>query len=415
MAGLWCLTGLHRAVNLKQAANRAPCQPGKTIVTDHAPTQTEALLARLIAFGVTSADSNLGLIDWVEHYLRALGFAVHLVPDEGGQKAGLYASIGPRRPGGVLLSAHSDVVPVVGQSWTRPPFDLTRDATRLYGRGTTDMKGFLASVLAAADLAARANLSEPFKIALSYDEEVGCLGIARMIGQLEPTIGLPRLAIVGEPTRMQVVIGHKGKFAWRMTATGRGGHSSLAPRFRNALYSMAGFLLALQEEQAELERSGIRDEDYDIPYSTLHPGIAAGGVALNVVPERARVDYELRNLPGDDPDAIQARLSARAAAIAARSGDQGALSIERVGGYPGFAIGADDPAVAEVRAWAGGTATTKVGFGTEASFFAQAGVPVVVCGPGAIEQAHQPDEYIEASQLAACDAMLARLVKALTA
>jgi acetylornithine deacetylase len=386
---------------------------GKIIVTDHSPTQTEALLARLVAFDVTSADSNLGLIDWVEHYLRSLGFAVHLVPDEGGQKAGLYASIGPRRPGGVLLSAHSDVVPAEGQTWTRPPFDLTRDGTRLYGRGTTDMKGFLASVLAAADAASRANLSEPFKIALSYDEEVGCLGIARMIGQLEATIGLPRLVIVGEPTQMQVAVGHKGKVAWRMTAKGQAGHSSLAPRYRNALFPMAEFLLALHEEQAVLAKSGVRDPDYDIPHATLHPGVARGGRVLNVVPEEATVDFELRYLPGDDPAGIEARIAARAAAIAARASDERALRIERTIAYPGFAIAADDPVVAEVQAWAGGTATTRVGFGTEAGFFAGMGVPVVVCGPGAIGQAHTADEYIEATELAACDAMLARLVQSL--
>ncbi len=380
-----------------------------------APTQTEALLARLVSFDVTSADSNLGLIDWVEHYLRTLGFAVHLVPDEGGQKAGLFASIGPRRPGGVLLSAHSDVVPVEGQNWTRPPFELSRDGGRLYGRGTTDMKGFLACVLAAADLAARANLAEPFKIALSYDEEVGCLGIAKMIGQLEATIGLPRLVIVGEPTGMQVVIGHKGKVAWRMTATGQAGHSSLAPRFRNALFPMAEFLLALREEQAILARDGVRDDGYDIPHSTLHPGLASGGVVLNIVPERADVEFELRHLPGDDSEAIEARIAARAAAIAAAAGDTGAIRVERINTYPGFAIPADDPAVDEVRSWTGGTATAKVGFGTEAGFFAETGAAVVVCGPGRIDQAHKPDEFIERAQLAACDAMLARLVESLTA
>lgn len=385
-----------------------------SIVTEHPPTQSEALLARLVAFGITSADSNLGLIDWVEHYLRALGFAVHLVPDEGGQKAGLYASIGPRRPGGVLLSAHSDVVTAEGQDWTRPPFDLTRGGTRLYGRGTTDMKGFLASVLAAADLAARANLAEPFKIALSYDEEVGCLGIARMIGQLEATIGLPRLVIVGEPTQMQVAIGHKGKVAWRMTAKGQAGHSSLAPRLRNALYPMAEFLLGLREEQAILAQGGQRDEGYEIPYSTLHPGVATGGLALNIVPDRATVDYELRHLPGDDPDMIHARILARAADIAARAGDDRAIGIERINAYPGFAMAGDDPAIAEVQALAGGTPTTRVDFGTEAGFFARAGAKVVVCGPGSIGQAHQADEYIEAAELAACDAMLARLVQSLS-
>lgn len=213
---------------------------------------------------------------------------------------------------------------------------------------------------------------------------------------------------------MQVVIGHKGKVAWRMTATGQAGHSSLAPQFRNALYPMAEFLLALRREQVVLAQDGVRDDGYDIPHSTLHPGLASGGLALNIVPDRAVVDYELRYLPGDDPDVIHARLLARAADIAAGAGSDQALQIEQINTYPGFAIAAEDPAVSEVQGWTGGSATTRVGFGTEAGFFAQTGVPVVVCGPGSIEQAHKPDEFIETSQLAACDAMLARLVQGLT-
>ena len=220
-------------------------------MTDHSPTQTEALLARLVAFDVTSADSNLGLIDWVEHYLRSLGFAVHLVPDEGGEKAGLYASIGPRRPGGVLLSAHSDVVSVEGQTWTRPPFELGRDGTRLYGRGTTDMKGFLASVLAAADLAARANLAEPFKIALSYDEEVGCTGAPPMIAAMQAVLPQASAAVIGEPSRMKLIHGHKGGTGYHVHVKGFEVHSSLLPYGVSAIMEGARLIGWVNAKNAE--------------------------------------------------------------------------------------------------------------------------------------------------------------------
>jgi acetylornithine deacetylase len=384
-------------------------------VTIQETTATEALLDRLVGFAVTSADSNLGLIDWVEHYLRSLGFAVHLVPDEGGQNAGLFASLGPRRPGGILLSAHSDVVPVDGQTWTRPAFRLTRESGRFYGRGTADMKGFLASTLAGAAEAARANLREPFKIALSYDEEVGCLGIARMIHQLEPTIGLPRLVIVGEPTLMQVAVGHKGKVVWRATVRGQAGHSALAPRFANALHPAAEFLLALREEQARLAATGRSDPDYDIPYATLHAGRMAGGVALNIVPDQATIDYELRYLPGEEVEIIDRRLRAAALEIAGRYGAGVSIGIEQVNAYPGLGMEADHPAVAEVCELAGGVGVTKVAYGTEAGYFSQAGLPVVVCGPGSMDQGHGPDEYIDRAQLLACDAMMARIVQSLSA
>lgn len=376
-------------------------------------TQTLALLDRLVSFAVTSADSNLGLIDWVEHYLRNLGFSVHMIPDGTGKKAGLFAAIGPRRPGGVLLSAHSDVVPVTGQAWTRKPFKLKRDGSRVYGRGTTDMKGFLASVLAGAAEAALWNLNEPFKISLSWDEEVGCLGIARMMHQLEPTIGLPRLAIVGEPTEMQVATGHKGKIVWRATCHGQAGHSAMAPRYANALYPAAEFLLALRDEQARLARDGARDAAYDITHATLHPGRMQGGVALNIVPEKAEIDYELRYLPADDVAATEARIAGRAAGIGASTGGASRIEIARVNAYPGLETPIGLPEVAEVQDWAGGTGLTKVAYGTEAGFFAEAGVPTVVCGPGSMEQGHKPDEFIEIDQLQKCDAMMHRIVAAL--
>ena len=374
------------------------------------------LLDRLIGFPTVSSASNLPLIGWVEDYLRGLGFSCFKISDQTAEKAGIFASVGPKGPGGVLLSGHSDVVPADGQNWTRKPFSLTQDGGRLYGRGTTDMKGFLASALAAATLAARRPLREPFKLAVSFDEELGCLGIRQMVGQLATTIGLPRLCIVGEPTGLSVATGHKGKVALTARFTGVTGHSAMAPDYLNALHLAADFVQALRAEQDWLAADGAQDPDYDIPWSTLHIGKLAGGRALNIVPDQAEAEFELRHLAADRPEEILARLRARCAAIVGPLRSRfpaAAITLEQVNAYPGLDTAPSDSAVAEVMALAGGAATTKVGYGTEAGFFAGLGIPTVVCGPGSMDQGHKPDEFIEASQLAACDAMLARLVQSL--
>lgn len=372
--------------------------------------ETLDILDRLIGFDTVSARSNLGLVDFAGDFLRQRGFAVTRVTDPGGDKAGLFASLGP--PGaGVLLSAHSDVVPVAGQDWTRAPFRLTAEGERLYGRGTTDMKGFLAAMLSAADRASRAPLKEPLKLAISYDEEVGCLGIARMIGALEPAIGLPRACIVGEPTNMQVATGHKGKQALHVLFHGQAGHSALAPRFVNALHPAADMVQAMRELQRDLEESGARDAAYDIPFSTVHVGRLTGGEALNIVPDRAELLIEVRHLAGDDPAEIRQRIEGAARRIAAAHGAGARIGIEEIAAYPGLATPETAGIVAEVQALAGATGTTSVAFGTEAGFFDALGIPTVVCGPGSMEgQGHKPDEYLTRDQLAACDAMLRRLV-----
>lgn len=374
---------------------------------------THEILDRLIAFDTVSATSNLPMIDHVEDFLARRGFWLTRITDPAAPaeapKAGLYAEIGPAGPG-VLLSAHSDVVPVAGQDWTRPPFRLTRDGGRLFGRGTTDMKGFVACMLAAADRASRMPLGEPLKLVLSYDEEIGCVGMARMLNRLVPLIGQPRLAIVGEPTVMQVATGHKGKRSFRALVHGQAGHSALAPRFVNALHIGTDFIRALQDLQAEIAISGPRDPAYDIPYSTVHVGLFSGGRALNIVPDRAEVTFEIRHLAADDPDALMLRIEAAAAAVCDSYPDAAAIEIVPLSGYPGLNTPDDDPAVANVEALAG-RGRTKVAFGTEAGFLAGLGIPTVVCGPGSMaEQGHKADEYIEADQLAQCDAMLDRLL-----
>jgi acetylornithine deacetylase len=376
---------------------------------------TRELLDRLIAFPTVSAESNLPLIDWVEAFLRARGFTVHRLPDPTGMKAGLFAVLGPADPGGVMLSAHSDVVPVAGQNWTREPFRLSEENGRLFGRGTADMKGFLAAMLRLADEAAWRTLSEPLKLAISYDEEIGCRGIAEMIGQVAPLIGLPRLCIVGEPTEMRIATGHKGKAAYRVTCRGTAGHSAMAPRFQNALHLGADMLSLLRQMQDDLAENGARDPQFEVPYSTVHAGRMSGGTALNIVPDHCTLDFEIRYLAAEPLEPLEERLKAGAGRIAEQAGPDAAIEIAKVNAYPGLDMPADAPAVTELASWLDAKELIKVGYGTEAGYFHQAGIPTLVCGPGNMAQGHTPDEFIETAQLEACDAMLDRLLNSLTA
>ncbi|WP_417210276.1 acetylornithine deacetylase [Antarctobacter sp.] len=374
-------------------------------------TTSLEILDRLIGFDTVSARSNLPLIAYVEDFLKTRGFAVTRVPDPVEDKAGLFASIGPTGTG-VLLSAHTDVVPVEGQTWTRDPFRLTVEGDRLYGRGTTDMKGFLAAMLACADKASKRTLREPLKLAISYDEEIGCVGIAKMIDALPPAIGLPRACIVGEPTSMQVAVGHKGKSAIRAICHGEAGHSALAPRFTNALHLATDLVAGLRALQNDLTQNGARDNSYAIPYSTVHVGKLSGGTALNIVPDRADVLFEFRHLAADAPDSLMARIQTLADDIATTHGAP--ITLEQVTAYPGLDTPADAEVTRLVQRLARTQTLTKVAFGTEAGFFDALGIPTVVCGPGDMEaQGHKPDEYLLRSQLDACDAMLDSLLDTL--
>lgn len=368
------------------------------------------MLERLVGFDTVSAKSNLALVDYVQSYLAERGFHVTRIEDPEAPKAGLFAEIGPAGEG-LLLSAHTDVVPVEGQVWASDPFRLRVDGGRAYGRGTTDMKGFLAAMLAAADAASRAPLRAPLKLVLSYDEEVGCVGISRMMDRLVPLIGRPRAAIVGEPTEMRVAIGHKGKRAYHAAVGGEAGHSAMAPNFVNALNVAADFVRALQEIAADLSTRGAKDPAYDIPCSTLHVGTLQGGRALNIVPDLAEMTFELRHVARDDPDALEARIAAAAERICARYGPGARIETTRTSAYPGLETDGREPIVKEVTSLAQ-TATTKVAFGTEAGFFANLGIPTVVCGPGSMAgQGHKADEYLALSELRACEAMLGRVIE----
>ncbi len=373
------------------------------------------ILERLIAFASVSAESNLPIIGWIEEYLHALGFTCHRIPDATGLKAGLFARVGPSGDGGALLSAHCDVVPVTGQNWTHDPFRLTKRDGRYYGRGSTDMKGFLASALVAAGLAARADLAAPFMLAVSYDEELGCLGIRAMIDQLLPLLGRPDYCIVGEPTEMQIAIGHKGKAAYRATCHGVAGHSAMAPRFVNALHLAADLVGVLRAEQTRLMADGAQDAAYEMPCATVHAGKLSGGVALNMVPDQAVLEFEIRHLATEPAAEILARLQIGARAIVAAAANPAAqIEIAEVNAYPGLDTAPDAPVVAKVAALLEVPRLTKVAYGTEAGFFAAQGIATVVCGPGSMNQGHQPDEFLEVAQLDHCDAMLSRLVQSLS-
>ncbi|WP_170382614.1 acetylornithine deacetylase [Ruegeria atlantica] len=376
-------------------------------------TETLDILEKLVGFDTVSKNSNLDLAGYVEEFLEARGFAVHRITDPGGEKTGLFAEKGPDGDG-VLLSAHTDVVPVEGQSWTKDPFRLTREGNRVYGRGTTDMKGYVASVMALADRAAAARLREPLKIALSYDEEVGCVGIQHMLDRLAPMLGQPRACFVGEPTEMQVAIGHKGKAALRAVCHGQSGHSALAPKFVNALHLATDFVGKLRHLQKTYAESGNSDPAYSVPYTTFHVGIMSGGKALNIVPDRAELTFEYRHLASDHGRDILRQIQDAAGRVGARYQDicaETRVEVEQYNAYPGLNVAETDAVIGYAQKLAQSNATTKVAFGTEAGFFSELGIPTVVCGPGSMEgQGHKPDEYLEIGQISACDAMMDRIL-----
>ncbi|TKA95133.1 acetylornithine deacetylase [Cereibacter changlensis] len=375
--------------------------------------QMRAILERLIAFDTVSSRPNRALIDWVRDLLAGAGIESVLIPDEGGGKANLYATVGPEGAG-VMLSGHTDVVPVEGQLWTRPPFALTEEAGRLYGRGTTDMKGFVACAIAAMLEAAQRPLKTPLHLALSYDEEVGCLGVGSLIDLLEGAPVRPAMCIVGEPTGMMVATGHKGKIALRATCTGREGHSALAPLALNALHLGADFLTALRGLQARLAESGLRDGDYDVPYTTVHVGKMNGGVQVNIVPNACVLDFEIRSLAEEDTAALINEMRALAEGIVAplrAEFPEADIVVERLWDYPGLGTASDAGVVNFVKALTGANGTIKVAYGTEGGMFAQRlGIPTVICGPGSMAQGHKPDEFIAVEQLARCEAMLGALL-----
>ncbi|QHF06038.1 acetylornithine deacetylase [Pseudomonas syringae] len=376
------------------------------------------ILKRLIAFDTVSSEPNMALIEYVRELLASKGIESLIVKDETGKKANLFASTGPRDVPGVLLSGHTDVVPAAGQAWTMPPFQATLRDGRIYGRGTCDMKGFIALAIDEMLNAADMTLLRPLQLALSHDEEIGCVGVRRLLDVLHLAPVRPFLCVVGEPTLMQFAVGHKGKASYRTFCRGQEAHSSLAPRAVNAIHLASDFIAELRKSQKQIEQQGARDEGYDIPYSTVHIGRIDGGKALNIVPNLCTLEFEYRNLPGDNPDALLEQLRERAEVLvreARQLSGVADIEIEVMNEYPALETHPSVEAVRLLHAFAEpGTQHIKVSYGTEGGLFAgRLNVPVVVCGPGSIEQAHKPDEFIDESQMNAGERFLQSLLGSL--
>lgn len=372
------------------------------------------IFEQLMRHDTVSARPNMQLMHWIKARLEDAGITVTLIPDAEGQKANLYATVGPEGQGGVMLSGHTDVVPVEGQAWTKPPFALTEEDGRYYGRGAADMKGFCALAIDAMLKAAKRPLKVPLHLALSYDEEIGCMGVRSLVAMLEKAPVKPRFCIVGEPTNMQVATGHKGKIALRAICIGREGHSALAPLALNALHLAADFMGEVRALQAQVAAEGPFDGDYDVAYSTIHVGKMQGGVQVNIVPNTATLDFEIRSLAEHDPETLILSLRAAADRITAplkAAFPEAEIRVERLWDYPGLGTPSDAQVVNFVKSLTGANGTIKVAFGTEGGLFSQRlGIPTVICGPGSMAQGHKPDEFVTVEQMARCEAMLEALL-----
>ncbi len=383
-------------------------------MTSSIALKSRSLIERLVAFDTTSHKSNLDCIAFIAEQLKALGVPVHLTYDDDRRKANLFATIGPADRPGVVLSGHTDVVPVEGQPWTTNPWVVCEQDGRLYGRGTSDMKSFVAACLAFAPDFAKADLAQPIHFAFSYDEEVGCLGVRRLIDELKKMPVRPRLCIVGEPTEMKVIIAHKGKKSMRCHVRGLECHSALAHEGVNAVEAAAELIAHMKVMMRRLRDQGPFDPAFEPPYTTLHTGTIHGGTALNIVPRDCWFEFEIRNLPDQDPQTYLHEIKSYAEQELLpemQAIDPGVgFFWEEVNYTPGLDMRPEDEATSLVAALSGGNDTGKVSFGTEAGLFQDAGIPTIVCGPGSIEQAHKPNEFIALDQVTQCETFLARLL-----
>jgi acetylornithine deacetylase len=368
------------------------------------------LTKQLISFDTTSRGSNLALIDFAQGLLEKAGARCRRSYDPGGRKANLFATLGPDGDGGYVLSGHTDVVPVDGQEWSSDPFKPKVRDGFLFGRGACDMKGFIGTALSLVGEMAR--LSRPIHFALSYDEEVGCAGAPVLLADLNGAKIRPALAIIGEPTNMKVVGAHKGGVGYRTRCLGHEGHSSAPHKGASAVMMAGEFLVALDRVARELETD--RDPNFDPPYSTALSNTISGGTAQNILAREVNLSWECRTLPGRDGTKVGSRMSEIAQKEILPKYKPGAsdASIETalITNYPGLAFDPDSPAVSLARELSGANSVEAVSYGTEAGLFQQAGIPAVVCGPGSIEQAHKPDEFVKLSELEACEKFLRRLI-----
>jgi acetylornithine deacetylase len=395
--------------------------PAATAVTPPPETTAEsisalAMIRTLVAFDTTSRESNLALIEWVRDWLAAQGVASTLTFDDTRRKANLFATLAARDGNsvrdGVVLSGHTDVVPVDGQPWETNPFEATWVGDRLHGRGVADMKSFCATALAYVPEFLRRGLARPLHLALSYDEEIGCIGVRRMIDDISRRGVAPLGCIVGEPTGMRTVIAHKGKRSWRCRVRGFEAHSSLTPHGVNAVEIACEIVAYLANMARAFREQGPFDRAYDVAWTTVHTGVIQGGTALNIVPRDCSFDFEIRHLPEDDPEELLAEIREYADRFlpAMRGIDPDTfIEFTPLSATPGFDLGGDAAIARLARLCSGEARDGKVSFGSEASLFHRANIPAIVCGPGHIAQAHQPNEWIAREQLVLCETFMRRL------
>jgi len=376
------------------------------------------MIRRLIAFPTVSRDSNLELIEWVRRYLEDLGATTTLTFDDERRKANLFATLparsGNATRGGIVLSGHTDVVPVDGQPWDTNPFEATLVGDRLHGRGVTDMKSFSAIALAYVPEFLRRGLARPLHFALSYDEEIGCIGVHRLIADVVAKGVAPTGCIIGEPTGMQLVVAHKGRKTWRCRVRGHEAHSSLTPSGVNAVQIACDLVAWITQRGRELRDGHRHDPAYDVPFTTPHVGVIRGGTALNIVARDCTFEFEVRHLPFDDPDAFFDDLQdyARSLLPAMHAVDPRTyIEFDPLSEMPGFDNDGSNPIADIARACCGSGLAHKVSYGTEAALFHNAAMPAVICGPGHIAQAHQPNEWVSLEQLARCEAFMQRLAE----
>jgi acetylornithine deacetylase len=377
--------------------------------------ETLAIIERLIGFDTTSRGSNLGLIEWTRDYLKGYGIESRLTYDAGGNKANLFATVQKGAKPGIVLSGHTDVVPVDGQNWASNPFKATLIDDKLYGRGACDMKSFLAVILAMAPHFAAANLKAPIHFALSYDEEVGCIGARRLLEDLARNDIRPAGAVIGEPTSMQPVIAHKGKRSYQCCVRGKEAHSALTPQGVNAIEYAAriiGYIRHMAERMRDCEP---RDNGFDVPFTTLQTGVIAGGTAGNIVPRECNFQFEFRYLPGADPDALEREIKDYAERVILpemhRTDPDTGISFETKAEIPGLNTAEEDQVTRLAQALSRNKSTSKVAYATEGGLFQRAGIPAIICGPGSIAQAHKPDEYVTLEQVALCESFMERLLE----
>ena len=373
------------------------------------------ILEKLISFPTISKTPNIELINWVSELLGSFGIRSTILRNEDGSRANLFATSSDTLEPGIMLSGHTDVVPTDGQNWHTNPFELKQSGGKLFGRGTADMKGFCASAIRIMCEASKKKLNTPLHLALSFDEEIGCIGVRSLIEMLKTSPVKPKMCIVGEPTLLAVASGHKGKIALQTTCKGIEGHSALAPLALNALHLGTDFVNIVREVQKEIINKGNEDNDYDVPYTTLHVGKMNGGVALNIVPNICTIDWEIRNLANDSTETILTRVKELVELkLQEYKNPKAEIFWKEIFSYPGLGTDINSEIINFVRSLTGTNNTIKVAFGTEGGLFhKEVGIPTVVCGPGSMLQGHKPNEFITVEQMDRCDLMMANLLSSL--